>query len=90
MPLCDPNSDCSASPLSVGDMNKRKMALSGDAKVALKGADSASGTGTGTGILVYQLLCVGQSRAVHPAVRWLCLSLTGSLVKAEHTGAAMR
>jgi hypothetical protein len=78
-------------PLSVGDVNKRKMALTGDARVALKGAEPAGpGTTAGTGILVYQLLCVGQSRAVHPAVRWLCLSLTGSLVKAEHTGATMR
>jgi hypothetical protein len=74
-------------PLSVGDVNKRKMALTGDARVTLKGAEPS---GPGTGILVYQLLCVGQSRAVHPAVRWLCLSLTGSLVKAEHTGATMR
>jgi hypothetical protein len=42
------------------------------------------------GGLVYQLLCVGQSRSVHPAVRWLCIALTGSLVKAERTGASMR
>ena len=47
-------------------------------------------TTTSGGGLVYQLLCVGQSRSVHPAVRWLCIALTGSLVKAERTGAFMR
>ena len=47
-------------------------------------------TATSGGGLVYQLLCVGQSRSVHPAVRWLCIALTGSLVKAEGTGASMR
>lgn len=45
---------------------------------------------TSGGGLISQLLCVGQSRSVHPAVRWLCISLTGSLVKAERTGVSMR
>ena len=39
--------------------------------------------GCRSGGFVYQMIAVGQSKAVSPAVRWLCLSLTGAIMGAE-------
>jgi hypothetical protein len=56
--------------------NKKLFSMTGDVRICMKKGDSSSSSN-----ITYQLLSLGQSKGLAPAVRWLCLSMVGSLMR---------
>jgi hypothetical protein len=56
--------------------NKKLFLMTGNVRICMKKGDSSSSSN-----ITYQLLSLGQSKSLAPAVRWLCLSMVGSLMR---------